>query len=56
MSSACGNVYGKQNQEKLIISPEKVSGRINTMLLLMYLSSGLVSKTDEHAKKTKEEL
>lgn len=46
----CGNVYGKQNQEKLIISPEKAAGKINTY---MYVSSGLITKTNEHAEKNK---
>lgn len=51
----CGNAYGKQNQEKLIVSPEKVSGKINTVL--PHVGEFRVSiQTNEHAKKTKEEL
>lgn len=51
----CGSVYGKQNQEKAIVNPEKLAGKIHTRLVLwcyrMYVSSGLVSKTNDHVKK-----
>lgn len=51
----CSSVYGKQNQEKQIVNPEKVAGKIHSTLVLwcycMYVSSGLVSKTNGHIKK-----
>lgn len=51
----CGNAYGKRNQEKLIVSPEKEAGKVNTML--PHVREFRVSiQTNEHAKKTKEEL
>lgn len=51
----CGSVYGKQNQEKLIVNPEKVTGKVRTMLVqwcyCTYESSGLVLKANDHVKK-----
>lgn len=51
----CSSVYGKQNQEKQIVNPEKVAEKIHSALVLwcycMCVSSGLVSKTNDHIKK-----
>lgn len=56
--SVGGGVGGKQRQEKGRASPEKVTRRTDTALVLwcdcVFVNSGLVSETKDHVKKKKE--